>query len=499
MDKIYMKFIKTLIRVGCILLLVLFPIISFSQSTKDIYGDAIFINKPDKGYRGIWYNIGGAGQAGPVGDQYRYKYSGGLGTYPANHYPFSVYAKDVNKTFFCYGGTDDEGKTLYHMVSYFDHETGDVPRPTIVLDKATNDAHDNPVMQIDKAGYIWIFSTSHGTGRPSFIHRSKLPYDIAEFERIDATKIVNGKKVPMDNFSYLQIYYSEKSGFTGLFTHYEKKGGRVIAWMTSKDGIDWSEWKDLSLLDQGQYQTSGNQGETIGTSFNYHPSRKVRGGLDFRTNLYYLQTKDFGKSWQTADGRPIELPLTEVANNALVHNYDAEERNVYICDVNFDKKGNPVILYITSKGPLPGPEDGPREWHTAYWTGKKWDIQPFTTSGNNYDMGSIYIEKSNLWKVIAPTEMGPQEYNTGGEMALWISKNKGKTWKMDKQLTSNSEFNHTYARRAVNAHPGFYAFWADGHGRQPSKSHLYFSDKAGNVFILPEVMDKPLMKPILYK
>ncbi|QEC52603.1 putative BNR repeat neuraminidase [Anseongella ginsenosidimutans] len=476
---------------------------AFSQTEPDsrtgaeaeVYGNARLINKQDDGYRGIWYHIGGAGQRGPVTNKYRYKYSGGLGTYPANHYPFSVYAGEVNKTFFCYGGTDKSGKTLYHMVSYFDHASGKVPRPTIVLDKATNDAHDNPVMQIDREGYIWIFSTSHGTGRPSFIHRSSRPYDISEFERVAATKLVNGKKVPLDNFSYLQVYYSDESGFAALFTHYEKRGGRVIAWMTSKDGVEWSAWKDLSLLDEGQYQTSGSRGELIGTSFNYHPAREVRGGLDFRTNLYYLQTTDFGKTWQTVDGSPVKLPLTEVNNSALVYNYDSEKRNVYICDLNFDKKKRPVILYLTSKGPMPGPEDGPRNWYTACWTGDEWEIRPFTSSGNNYDMGSIYTEKGK-WIVVAPTEPGPQEYNTGGEMVLWKSANKGKSWKKVKQLTRDSEFNHTYARRPVHVHPDFYAFWADGHGRQPSASRLYFCDKKGNVFKLPEVMDKPLMKPI---
>ena len=468
-----------------------------AQSPEDIYGKAKLINQPAEGYRGIWYAIGGAGQRGSVPAPYNFKYSGGLRTYPANHYPFSVYAAEVDKTFFCYGGTDDSGKTLYHMVSYFDHKTGEVPRPTIVLDKATNDAHDNPVMQVDKEGYIWIFSTSHGTGRPSFIHRSKQPYDISVFERIAATKLVDGKKVPMDNFSYLQLYYSSEDGFTGLFTHYEKKGGRVIGWMTSKDGVDWSEWKDLSLLDQGQYQTSGNQGARIGTAFNYHPARKVRGGLDFRTNLYYLQTNDFGKTWQTVDGKPIELPLTEVANDALVHDYDNKERNVYICDVNFDKKGRPIILYLTSGGPMPGPEDGPREWHTARWTGKKWDIRKVTDSDNAYDMGSLYIE-NRKWTIIAPTEKGPQEYNTGGEMVLWQSTNQGKRWKKVRQLTSQSEFNHTYARRPVNVRPDFYAFWADGNGREKSESRLYFSDRDGNVFQLPQHVDGPSAKPIPY-
>jgi hypothetical protein len=488
---------RTIFKSILLITLVLFSLAVCAQNNP-VYGKARLLNQKDTGYRGIWYNIGGAGQRGPVTNLYRYKYSGGLGTYPANHYPFSVYVKKVNKTFFCYGGTDDSGKTLYHMVSFFDHKTGKVPRPTIVLDKATDDAHDNPVMQVDKDGYIWIFSTSHGTGRPSFIHRSKQPYDIGEFELIPAIKLVNGQKVPMTNFSYVQMYYHPEEGFTALFTHYEKIGGRVIAWMTSKDGIEWSEWKDLSLLGEGQYQSSGNQGKTIGSSFNYHPHRPVRGGLDFRTNLYYLETRDFGKTWQTVDGTPIELPLKEVSNKALVHDYDSEELNVYICDVNYDKKGRPVILYITTKGPMPGPEDGPRVWHTAWWNGEKWEINDFTSAGNAYDMGSIYAEGRKIWRVIAPTATGPQEYNTGGEMEMWVSKDHGKNWKKIRTLTRGSEYNHTYARRAVNVHRGFYAFWADGHGRQPSDSRLYFSDFKGNVYKLPVKMNSDFAKPERY-
>ncbi|MGV8091093.1 MAG: BNR-4 repeat-containing protein [Mangrovibacterium sp.] len=201
--------------------LILISFAVFGQTGSDIYGKARLLNQPDQGFRGIWY------MNQPLkNNEYQYKYSGGMGTYPSNHYPFSIYVPAVNKTFFCYGGTNESNNTLFHEVSYFDHATGEVARPTIVLDKATTDAHDNPVIQVDKEGYIWLFSTSHGTGRPSFIHRSVKPYDITEFERIPATKIVNGKEVPMDNFSYLQMYYSSEHGFTGLFTHYEKVGGR---------------------------------------------------------------------------------------------------------------------------------------------------------------------------------------------------------------------------------------------------------------------------------
>lgn len=177
--------------------LILFFVAGFAQSNNEMYGDARLLNQEDDGFRGIWYMISSPN------NEYKLKYGGGLGTYPANHYPFSVYVAEVNKTFFCYGGTDETNSTLFHQVSYFDHNTGKVARPTIVLDKATDNAHDNPVMQVDKDGYIWIFSTAHGVQRPAFIHRSVTPYNIKEFEHIPATKIVD-----VEDHEYADGYYA---------------------------------------------------------------------------------------------------------------------------------------------------------------------------------------------------------------------------------------------------------------------------------------------------
>jgi hypothetical protein len=68
---------------------------------------------------------------------------------------------------------------------------------------------------------------------------------------------------------------------------------------------------------------------------------------------------------------------------------------------------------------------------------------------------------------------------------------------MEKQLTHDSPYNHTFVRRPVNAHPGFYAFWADGDARKPSDSRLYFCTKAGEVYRLPPHMDGDFAKPEL--
>jgi hypothetical protein len=225
----------------------------------------------------------------------------------------------------------------------------------------------------------------------------------------------------------------------------------------------------------------------------FHPQGK---GLNARTNLYYMETGDFGQTWRNALGEVLELPLTEVHNPALVYDYQAERLLVYIQDLHFDAQGRPVILYTTSRGYESGPKNDPRLWRTARWTGSEWDVQGTITSDSNYDVGALYIESDSLWRIIGPTQPGPQPYNPGGEIAVWTSDNQGRTWRMGRQITRDSEFNHTYVRRPVNAHPDFYAFWADGHARQPSASRLYFCDRSGeHVWRLPPVMTGEFARP----
>lgn len=429
------------------------------------------------GYRGIWY------QNQPTGDEHQYKYSGGLGTYPQQHAPIAVYSAAANKTFFCYGGATDKPKELAAMVSYFDHATGQVPRPRVVLVKPTTDAHENPTLQIDDAGHLWIFSNTHGPAENSYIFRSRSPYSIDDFEQVART-----------NFSYSQPHVVPGRGFFLLHTRY--RGGRALNWMTSPDGREWSAPQLLAKIAQGHYQVSNRRGERVATAFNYHP---VDGGLNARTNLYYLETPDMGATWQTAAGESVEPPLTEPHNAALVHDYEAEGKLVYLKDLAFDAAGRPVILYLTSRGYAPGSAAGPREWFTAHWLGDRWQVRPFAVSDHNYDYGPLYVE-GDRWRIIAPTAPGPQPDGTGGDMVLWTSDDAGASWQQVKQLTADGEFNHTYARRPVDAHPQFYALWADGNPLEPSASRLYFTDREGShVWRLPSSMSGDFAKPEIFR
>jgi hypothetical protein len=369
-------------------------------------------------------------------------------------------------------------------VSYFDHATRRVPRPRILLDKKTTDAHDNPTMNIDKDGYLWIFSNSHGTSRPSFIHRSAEPYSIDAFVRVAAT-----------NFSYSQPWVLADDGFLVLHTRYNHAGrsGRGLFWMTSRDGQTWNEPAPLAHMDEGHYQVSCSDGRRVGTALNYHPKP---GGLNARTNLYYLETSDAGRTWQTIDGKPLSLPLVDVHNPALVHDYQAERLLVYLKDVQFDAAGRPVIMYLNSKGFAPGPTNDPRIWRLARWTGEQWALHDITTSDHNYDFGPLFIDDERSWQLIAPTDPGPQPYGTGGQMVVWTSEDQGRTWRKSKVLTHDDAYNHSYARRPVGFHPDFAALWAAGNARQRSDSSLYFTDRTtSHVWRLPVTMSVDLQQP----
>jgi len=431
------------------------------------------------GYRGIWFELN---QKFEYGD----KYSGGLGTYTADHIPLAVYSPEVNKTFFVYGGTTriDE-KHLLCMIGEFDHRTGMVSRPTVVCDKGgVLDPHDNPSMMIDPEGYIWVFVSGRGNARPGFKYKSIEPFSIDRFEKLSE-----------ETFAYPQIWKT-KYGYFHFFTKYT--GLRELYFESSQDGVNWTDDSKLAGIKEkpeepgGHYQVSDcYKGELLGTFFNRHRN----GEADKRTDLYYLQTDDFGKSWKNSSKREVSIPLTEVNNPAKITDYFSQGKNVYINDMGFDKKGRPVCLYIISNGHEPGPSNVPYEWRVTRWNGKKWITRIVCESDHNYDMGSIYIY-DKIWKIAGPTERGPQIWGTGGEIAIWTSANKGRTWKKERTVTQNSSLNNSYVRRPVGAKAPFCFFWANGDPGKFSISELFFSDFEGNVYKLPYEMKNDHEKPL---
>lgn len=433
-------------------------------------------NPTVNGYKGLWFSSGPQSEFG-------YKISGGVATFAPHHKPIAIYSPEARKTFFVYGGTTDSTERhLLIMVSYFDHVTRRVPKPVVVFDKmGVREPYDNASIQIDPNGYLWIFISGWGRTRPGYIFKGTDPYSINRFEEIRECEMT----LP-------QPWFIRDYGFILMFS--KATSGRELYFTTSSDGKAWTESQKLAGFG-GHDQVSYLAGNKIITAFTYHPG----GNSDKRTNLYFVQSEDMGKSWTTAAGAPINIPLTEINNSALVKDFLSETKLVHINDLNFDKDGNPVILILTSNDQNPGPAGNPREWVIVNWKDNRWHFNKVCESTHNFDLGSLYVSE-NEWRIIGPTEPGPQKYGTGGELALWISNNEGIEWKKIRNVTENSIYNNSFVRRPLNSHKDFYALWTDGNTDKFSVSRLFFTNaKCDKVWILPYNMSKKSARPQLVK
>jgi hypothetical protein len=435
-------------------------------------GDLFAQNQRADGYKSLW------AKSGPK-LEYGFKYSGGMGTFSSQHKPLAIYSPESEKTFFLYSGTTSADTShLQIMVSYFDHKTRKVPRPVVVYDKmGVNDPQDNGSISIDSGGFIWVFISGRGRTRAGLVFKSRSPYSIDAFDEVFKGEIV-----------FPQPWWMNDSCF--MLMHTKVTRGREIYWTSSTDGKTFSTSQKLAGMG-GHHQITNVFGNKLVSVFSYFPE----GNLDKRTNIYFVQTEDFGKSWKTIDNKILTTPLTDIHSEALVRDYESEKKLVYLKDLNFDSDGNPVILALISRDFHPGPSGDPREWMVIHWRDNKWSFSKICESHHNYDMGPLYIE-GNEWRMIAPTEEGPQANRTGGEVVLWTSTDDGLTWIKTRMVTSGSRWNNSYVRRPVNEHKDFYAFWTDGDPDKISESRLYFTNKeCSKVWVLPYKMKKDFEKP----
>lgn len=84
---------------------------------------------------------------------------------------------------------------------------------------------------------------------------------------------------------------------------------------------------------------------------------------------------------------------------------DAADQPTIVHDIQLDSSGHPVVVMVTSTDHRPGPQRG----------------------------------------------------GTGGEVAVWTSQDRGRTWTKTRDVPHYSPQNHRYVRRPVDAAEEFYA------------------------------------------
>ncbi|MEM6391665.1 MAG: BNR-4 repeat-containing protein [Planctomycetota bacterium] len=455
------------------------------------------------GYQGVWYGNQ------PTDDALRWKYSGGLATYPQQHEPIAIYRGEVDRTYFVYGGAGDrpagmayrpQGReadgTTACCIGYYDHKRGVLSRPVVLWVRDVIDAHENPVLCIDRAGHLLVFCPSHGAKRASRLYRSVEPHDLSSFEVIASYEAER-------SFSYPQPWWIDGVGVVLLHTRYDGSKRR-LAISTSPDGMDWSDWDRpewLSRLGEGSYQvswrTDHGAGGKLATAFDLHPATEGDMPLNRRTNLYYLESADGGASWQTAEGTAVELPVVDEASACRVLDGAAAGVLVYLKNVSFDGAGRPVVVYLTSGSAWPKEDSGPHRWRIARYDGADvgWSHHAICESDHNYDHGELLILSDDDWRLIIPSDPGPQRRATGGGMCLWRSADRGTTWQRDHRVVEPEGVNHTYARRVFEGSDDFAFLWASANAHDPGPVDLWFADREGKTRKMPRTVGGDFTEP----
>ncbi len=395
--------------------------------------------------------------------------------------PRAVHVPDTQKTFFVYVGTafqdnaQDAKPRPVVLAAFFDHQSGTVTRPVIVCQGAKAEGCPEAALALDEQGYLYVFVSNGPKGR-SYIYRSHAPHAIDGF-----------KDVYQASFANPQPWYLPKHGF--LLVHLQPREGKnLLCFSTSPDGRAWSEPQVLADLAGNHRMVSGRYNDKVGVAFAYEEQPSVP------TDLFYLETANFGSSWRTTNGTNLELPLTKPDNPALIRDYRSINSVVYPKDLNFDRMGNPTVVYLSTAGPKVRVIQKRRLWHTARWF-RDWEITGLISSDHNLDAGCLHITKEYQFRLIAPTLPGPQPDLPGGDILMWISDDQGRSWGRY-LLTADKQFNHQDARRPFEASDDLYVFWASGDMEKGGHGRIFYCNKRGAVFLLPEVMDGPTAKPI---
>jgi len=413
----------------------------------------------DGDFRGVWYCCGTANTL----PGRKYVYGGAKATYSAWHRPMAVYARQVDRTFFVFGTPGN-----CPAISYYDHKKRAFAEPVILGRNIDGNAHRNPTILIDEAGYIHVFR-GYG-GMPVHVTRSGAPFDITRWTPRTAVETDKAS-------SYPQPWQLESGE---IFVSYRRAPG--WSYRLSKDGGgSWEPTVNLLKVDDGSIYaiTTAETGR--------YPRRlhiawsRLGGGTpeEVRTkhlwarryNVYYARSDDGGRTWRRSDGTGYTLPITEPAAEKV---YDCGQHGCWLKDIQLDSTGNPYIVFIDADVATYR-----SAWKLAVHSTGAWRIADVAVSDHMYDGGAMAILSDDDLRIYAPTTPSQPQYD-GGEIEEWRSVDGGKTWQNTAHVTTGSAYSHNHVKTVLHHERGngdFRVFWSYGDGRYPPATrdvHLYY-------------------------
>ncbi len=415
-------------------------------------------------FQGVWYQCGTA-NAYPGKP---YVYSGPCASYCAWHRPMAVHAASQQKTYFVFGNAKN-----WPAISYYDHKTKTFAAPVVLGKNMNMDAHRNPTLMVDEAGYLYVFYGAHGD--ITHVVKSAEPYAIGRWQTLP--------DLDKPHTSYPQPWQLR----TGeLFVSYRQAPG----WCTQRSRDGGKSWEPARVLIDFPVSTTTYPtvyAITIAETGSY-PRRihiawsRLGGGTEKeiatkhawarRHNVYYACSDDGGDSWHRSDGTPYRLPIDQTQAEEI---YDSGEHGVWLKDMQIDPYGKPLILLLDADCATYA-----SRWKVTRRTEGGWKVADVAESDHMYDNGAMVVVGEKDYRLYGATTTS-QPYEDGGLIDEWQSVDGGATWKRLRTLTPDSPLSHNHVKAVVGGTPEFRVFWSYGDSVSPPKTRdvqMYFFGEA---------------------
>lgn len=208
---------------------------------------------------------------------------------------------------------------------------------------AAVDNHGGPALTVDSQGFLHILYYPHGN--PFYYRKSKYPNDASSWE----PEIQFG-----EGLTYPTFLCGPDDTLYLTCRNTSTKVGQLELW-TKRPGSDWAHERVLAKVRYSGYAAFSEQICMDPSSymlhmalrFHEHSDRDAYGRLQ---RIAYMQSPDFGKTWQRSDGRKLELPVTSETIETLSTGGVEFGRIMQVGGISLDSDGTPHLVYSVREG-----------------------------------------------------------------------------------------------------------------------------------------------------
>ena len=249
------------------------------------------------------------------------------------------------KTHIAWLDSTEEG--FFAVVRTLDRKTGELS-PKYTIGEAKDD-HGRPVLTIDSKGYLHAVYGLHHDAVPYV--RSRRPNDASLWteEVVFPAKLSYPKLLcgPDDT-----LYLTGRHGWEGLRLYVKPPGkkweDRGLIIRRRKDCVSYAAFHG------GMAWGPDHKTLHLACLF-FQGTSKVSQDWGSIQSVNYMRSRDFGRTWERADGTPIAIPAAEETMDVLVAGESMDPKpGIRGGEVVVDSTGNPYVWYYRTTPEKPG-------------------------------------------------------------------------------------------------------------------------------------------------